>query len=163
MIIYVFLTSYPTAASASGIPGADESGLRAPIVLRPFWPVRLRLSHHIGASPVQAAGSTGGTREWSGRSPRGRPPSAHPRGGWWRAGRCSELLSDAKHPQHPRNGFWLGVSWAKSVEFSKTKTYFVFVPPLMAGAGLGERPAVFKIKSFLSQMDLQSTFVMAML
>jgi len=26
----------------------------------------------------------------------------------------------------------------------------------MAGAGLGERPAVFKIKSFLSQMDLQS-------
>jgi hypothetical protein len=67
-----------------------------------------------------------------------------------------QLLSDAKHPQHPQNGFWLGVSWAKSVEFSKTKTFlFVFVPPLMAGAGLGERPAVFKIKSFLSQMDLQ--------
>ena len=51
---------------------------------------------------------TGGTREWSGRSPRGRPPSAHPRGGWGRAGRCSQLLSDAKHPQHPQNGFWLG-------------------------------------------------------
>jgi hypothetical protein len=40
---------------------------------------------------------------------------------WRRTGRCSQLLSDAKHPQHPRNGFWLGVSWAKSVEFSKVK------------------------------------------
>jgi hypothetical protein len=55
------------------------------------------------------------------KPPRGRPPSAHPRGGWRRAGRCSQLLSDAKHSQHPRNGFWLGVSWAKSVEFSKVK------------------------------------------
>ena len=55
----------------------------------------------------------------------------------------------------------MGVSWAKSVEFSKTKTFFfVFVPPFMAGVGLGERPAVFKIKSFLSQMDLQSHFLL---
>jgi hypothetical protein len=97
-------SSSGTACSAPGIPSADVSGLRAPMVWRPSWPVRLRPSHHIGASAEQAAPPRTGTWKWSERSPRGRPPSAHPRGGWRRAGRCSQLLSDAKTPQHPKEG-----------------------------------------------------------
>jgi hypothetical protein len=124
MIIYVSLNSSPTAASASGISGADESSRCAPMVWRPSWPVRLRLLHHIGASPEHAAPPRTGTWGWSERSSAVVPHPPTPGGGWRRAGRCSQLLSDAKHPQHPRNGFWLGVSWAKSVEFSKVKYKF---------------------------------------
>jgi hypothetical protein len=104
----VFLISSPTAGVRRVLAGADESAARPQMVNRPAWGLAVRPLHHIGASPVHAAGPRAGTRKWSGRSPRGRPPSAHPRGGWRRAGRCSQLLSDAKHPQHPQNGFWLG-------------------------------------------------------
>jgi hypothetical protein len=34
---------------------------------------------------------------------------------------AAPYYSDARHPQHPQNGFWLGVGWAKSVEFSEVK------------------------------------------
>jgi hypothetical protein len=80
------------------------------MVWRPTRPLRPPPLHHIGASPVHAVPPRTGTWEWSGRSARGRPPHppTPPGGGWRRAGRCSQLLSDAKHPQHPRNGFWLG-------------------------------------------------------
>ena len=117
----VFQISSPTADVRNFLAGADESGVRPPMVWRPVWGLAVRPLHHIGASAVRRRHHGSGTSKWSGRSPRGRPPSAHPRGGWRRAGRCSQLLSDAKHPQHPRNGFWLGVSWAKSVEFSEVK------------------------------------------
>jgi hypothetical protein len=64
LIIYVFLTSSPTAASASGIPGADESGGCPPTLWRPSWPVRLRLLHHIGASVVQAPDPRAAPPRW---------------------------------------------------------------------------------------------------
>jgi hypothetical protein len=63
--------------------------------MRPLCPTQIVYRHLkvVGAKPPRS-------------SPIRPPPGGLEAG----CGRCSQLLSDAKHPQHPRNGFWLGRS-----------------------------------------------------
>jgi hypothetical protein len=78
------------------------------MVLRAPQPFRAPPSHHIDARPCRQPDHKAAPQSGRGEAPAVVPHPPTPGGGWRRAGRCSQLLSDAKHPQHPRNGFWLG-------------------------------------------------------
>jgi hypothetical protein len=81
--------------------------------------VKPRLSHFQVYLTAKKCGPGGGRSEAPAVVP--HPPTPGGVGGGLGGARSSLAMPNTQHPQHPRNGFWLGVGWAKSVEFSKVK------------------------------------------